>query len=159
MGSFSWWLFPVEFEGTKFNSILTNNKVFWEYCLCEKSPNQWGWTQNQAQQVLVESELDCFHWFSTVFDHGQLNDDCGNQDDQEQRIIKEMLKHVWFCDFQLSSINFVENLQQDENVEEDWVMFTGFIIPVFDMNRWWNTEKLWAWDYIKKYPWRGWFPK
>jgi hypothetical protein len=31
-------------------------------------------------------------------------------------------------------------LKQDENVEEDAVMFTSFLIPVSSLDWWWNSE-------------------
>ncbi len=58
----------------------------------------------------MECELNCLDRFSTEFDHCQLNDDCRDQYNQEQRIVKEMFENVDFCDFQLSCVDFIEDL-------------------------------------------------
>lgn len=137
---FNWGLFPVVFEGTKLNSIGADNQVFWQNRLHQKSVDEWGWTQDHAKQVLVESKFDCLHWLAAVFDHGQLDDDGGNKDHQEQWVVEEVFKNVHFWCLQLSGVDLVENLQQDENVEENWVVLTSLIIPVFNVNWWWNSE-------------------
>ncbi len=144
--SFSWRLFPVEWPCPEFNSVLAYNQVVWQKCLCQQSIHQWWWAQNQTQQVLVESKLNCLHWFSTVFDHCQLNDDCCNQDHQEQWVVEEVLENVWFLNLQLSCVNLVKDLEQHKNIEENWVMLTSLIIPFFDMDWWWNSENLRTWD-------------
>jgi hypothetical protein len=63
-----------------------------------------------------------------------LDNDCCNDNDQEKRIVKEMFKNVDFFWLQLSGIDFIENLEQNENVEENAVMFTSLIVPVLDLN-------------------------
>jgi hypothetical protein len=40
-----------------------------------------------------------------------LDDDCCDQDDQEQRIVEEVLEDVGFSGFQFSGVDLVEHLQ------------------------------------------------
>lgn len=59
----------------------------------------------------MEGKLDSVHWTAAVLDHGQLDDNCCDQDDQEQRIVEEVLEDVGFSGFQFSGVDLVENLQ------------------------------------------------
>jgi hypothetical protein len=45
-----------------------------------------------------------------------------------------MLKDVYFLWLQFSSVYLVENLEQYEYIEEDAVMFTSLIVPIFNLN-------------------------
>ena len=57
-----------------------------------------------------------------------------------------MLKHVYFFCLQFSGVDLIEHLKQHENVEEDAVMFTSLIVPIFNLNGWWNSENFRAFD-------------
>lgn len=59
-----------------------------------------------------------------------MNDDSADNDNQEKLVIEEVFKDVVLITFQFSSIDLVENLKKDEDVEENRVMFTSFIVPV-----------------------------
>jgi hypothetical protein len=48
-----------------------------------------------------------------------LNDDCAYQYDKEQFVVEKVLEYVVFISFQFTSIDFIEDLQQDEHVEEN----------------------------------------
>jgi hypothetical protein len=63
-----------------------------------------------------------------------LNDNGGNDNNKEEFIIEEVLEDVVFFILEFSCINFVEDLEKNENVEEDRVMLSGFIVPIFDSN-------------------------
>lgn len=63
-----------------------------------------------------------------------MNDDGSDQDDQEKWVVEEVFEDVGFFWLQFSGVDFVEDLEQDENVEEDAVMFTGFLIPVSSLD-------------------------
>jgi len=63
-----------------------------------------------------------------------LDDDRADQDHQEKLIVEEALKDIVFIRFKLSGIDFIEDLQKDENVKEDGVMLSSFIVPFAHTN-------------------------
>ena len=152
---FNWRLFPIEWPASELNSVFADNNVIGQDCLRQQTIHQWWWTQHQAQQVLIKGQLHCLHRLSTVLDHSQLDDNCRNQDYQEQWVVEEVLKHINLTDLQLSGVDLVEYLQQHEHVEKDWVVLTCLVVPLLDVDWWWDAEYFGTWDYKKKYPWRG----
>lgn len=58
----------------------------------------------------MEGKLDCLDRFTTELDHCKLDNDCGNQNDQKQWVVEEMLEYVGFSDLQLSSVDLIEDL-------------------------------------------------
>jgi hypothetical protein len=73
-----------------------------------------------------------------------LDDNCAYHNHKEQFVVEEILENVVLISLQFTGVDFVEYLQQDEYVEEDRVVFASFVIPVFHVNRGWNSEKFWA---------------
>ena len=51
----------------------------------------------------------------------------------------------------LSSIDFIEDLQQDKDIEENGVVFSSLIIPIFHMDWRRNTKDLGAYIREKYY--------
>lgn len=98
-------------------------------------------SKQEAKQVFLEAEFDSLEGLSTVLDHGQLDDDGGNHDHEEELIIEEILEDIVFMVLELTSVDLVEDLQQDEDVEEDGVMLTGLIVPVTNTDRGRNAEQ------------------
>ncbi len=88
----------------------------------------------------MEGKFYGFHGLASVFDHGQLNDDGGNDDDQEERVVEEVFENVSFFCLEFSGVDFIENLEEDEDVEEDAIMFTCLIIPILDLNGGWDSK-------------------
>jgi hypothetical protein len=64
-----------------------------------------------------------------------LDDNGRHKDHEEQFVIEELLKNVKFICFQLSGIDFVKDLKQDEHIEEDRVVFPSLIVPFLYSNR------------------------
>ena len=64
------------------------------------------------------------------FDAADLNDEGQHQNDQEQWVVEEVLEHVQFSRFQLSCIDLVENLKQDEHMEEHGVVSSCLFVPM-----------------------------
>ena len=94
-----------------------------------------GGSEQQAKQVLLEAQLDALKGLSSVLNHSQLNDDGGDDNNQEELVVEEVLKDVVLVVLQLSGVDFVEDLKQDENVEEDGVMLSSLLVPLADSNR------------------------
>ena len=69
------------------------------------------------------------------FDHGELDDDGADQNDQEELVVEEVLEDVVLVGFELPGVDFVEDLKEHENVEENGLMFAGLIIPFTHTNR------------------------
>jgi hypothetical protein len=69
-----------------------------------------------------------------------LNDDGGNNDNKEELVVEKVLEDIVFLVFEFSCIDFVEDLKEHEDIEENRVVFSGFIIPVLDSNGRGNSE-------------------
>lgn len=67
---------------------------------------------------------------TTELDARNLDHNGDDQDENEERVVKEVLEDVDLGLFQLSGIDFVEDLHQDESVEEDTVMSSILVVPV-----------------------------
>lgn len=94
-----------------------------------------GGSQQQAEQVLLEAQFDALKGLSSVLDHGELDDDGGHDDDQEELVVEEVLEDVVLVVLQLSGVDLVEDLQQDENVEEQGVVLSSLLVPFADTDR------------------------
>ena len=79
---------------------------------------------------------------SSVLDHSELNDYCAYDNDQEEFVIEEIFENVVFISFQLTSVDFVEYLKENENVEEDGVVFSCLVVPIADSDRTGNAENI-----------------
>jgi len=69
---------------------------------------------------------------STKFYASDLDDKGENEDQEEHRVVEEICKYIDLGFFELSGIDLIEDLHQDEAVEENAVMFSTFIVPVTD---------------------------
>jgi len=105
-----------------------------KYAFEEQAGEQRGGSQKETKEIFLETEFDCFHRFSSVLNHSQLNDNSADNDDEEKFIVEEVFEHVSFLIFQLPCIDFIEDLQQHEHVEEDGVVFAGLVIPILNAN-------------------------
>jgi len=63
-----------------------------------------------------------------------LNDNGGNDNNKEEFVVEEMLEYVEFFILEFSCIDFVEDLEKYEDVEEDRVVLSGFVVPFLDSN-------------------------
>lgn len=112
--------------------MKTNNQVIRKKNFEAKTCKKRCGAEQEAQEIFFEAELNCFKGFTTVFNHGELNDNSGNYNDQEEFVVEEMLKNVVFIILKFSGVDFIEDLKEYENIEEYGVVFTCFIIPVFN---------------------------
>ena len=71
-----------------------------------------------------------------------MDDDGADEDDQEEFVVEEVFEDVVFMSLEFSSVDFVEDLEQDEDVEEDRVMLSGLIVPVTNADGRGNSEDL-----------------
>ena len=84
--------------------------------------------------MLVEVEGHCAQGLSTVLNAGELDDDGHDEDDEEERVVEEVGKYVDLGWFQFAGVDLVEDLKENESVEEEAVMATSCVVPVFDSN-------------------------
>jgi hypothetical protein len=63
-----------------------------------------------------------------------LDNNGGDNDNKKELVVEKVLEDIVFLVFEFSCIDFVEDLKEHEDIEENRVMFSGFIIPVFDSN-------------------------
>lgn len=123
---------PVELETSEFDSVEADDQICRQNDLKEETRQHRGWAKQQAKQVLLEAEFDCLERFSSVFDHSQLDDDCHDHNDQEKFVVEEVFENVVLISFEFSGVDLVEDLKQHEDIEEDGVVFTSLVVPVFD---------------------------
>lgn len=100
-----------------------------------KAGQERGGSKQQAKQVLLEAQLDALKGLSSVFDHGQLDDNGGNDDNDEKLVVEEVLKNVVLVVLQLSGVDLVEDLKQNEHVEEDGVVLSCLFVPIANSDR------------------------
>ena len=74
-----------------------------------------------------------------------MDDNGADNDDQEHLVVEKLLENVVFVRLQLTSVDFVEDLQQDKDVEENRVVLACFVIPVAYVDWRGNSEDLRTW--------------
>jgi hypothetical protein len=63
-----------------------------------------------------------------------LDDDGAYDDDEEERVVEEVLEDIDFCMFQFPCINLIEYLQQHKHIKEYGVMSPSFLRPLPHFN-------------------------
>jgi len=135
-------LSPVVLEGVKLDSLRADNQVVGKKNLEGQSGQEWGGSEQQAKQILLEAELDSLERSSSVLDHGKLDDNGSNNNNQEEFVVEEVFEDVGFIGFEFSCVDFVEDLEEHKDVEEDGVVLSGLVVPFSDVNGWRNAEEL-----------------
>lgn len=97
--------------------------------------------------MLLSVQGDSSERVSTELNAADLDHDGDHKNEQEERIVEEVLEDVDFVRFQLSGVDFVEDLHQHEGIEENAVMFSALDSPFLDADRRLNSEDFRA--YIK----------
>ena len=123
-------LAPVPLEGSELDTLEADDEVVGEDDFEGEAGEEGGGAEEEAEQVLLEAELDGLQGLAAVLDHGELDDDGGDHDHQEQLVVEEVLEDVVLVVLQLTGVDLVEDLQQHEDVEEDGVVLAGLVIPV-----------------------------
>ena len=77
---------------------------------------------------------------SSIFYTGELNGKSKDQNDKEKRIVEEIAENIDLAWFELSGIDLIEDLQENESVEKDTVVLSRLIIPLLNSDRGRNTE-------------------
>lgn len=101
-------------------------------------------TEQETDDVLFEGEVDSLQGLASELDDTELNDEGEDQDSHEQRVVEEVLEDVDFLVLELSSVDFIEDLKQHEDVEEDGVVLACLIIPVLHSDGRGNIENFGA---------------
>jgi hypothetical protein len=127
---------PVELEAfSDFDSVLADDEVVRQNDLEEQAREEGGGTEEETEQMFLEAEFDGLEGLVTILNQCELDDDGADKDGQEQLVVEEVLEDVVFVSLQFAGVDFIEDLQQHEYVEEDRVMLAGLIIPVTDTDR------------------------
>lgn len=110
--------------------------------LDEEPEEQRGGAQSDADNVLLESKRRDSEVPAAEADQQELDAECEQQNQDEQLVVGEVLEHVELFVFKLAAVDFVEELQHDEGVEEDGVVPAGLIVPlgVLQSNRGSDSE-------------------
>lgn len=86
-------------------------------------------------------ERDSSEGVSSEFDTSQLDEDGEDEDDEEEGVVEEVLENVDFRRLQLTGIDLVEDLHQDETVEEDAVVLSAINSPLLNADRRLDAQK------------------
>lgn len=132
---------PVVLECSNFDTLWANDEIVGKDNLEGKGGEEWGGSEEETEQVLLEAELDGLKGLASVLDHGELDDDGGNNNHQEELVVEEVLEDVVFVVLELTGVDLVEDLEQHENVEENGVVLSSLIVPVTHTNGWGDTEQ------------------
>lgn len=134
-------LAPVVLESSDLHSLEADDQVVRQDHLESQARKDGGRSEQEAEQVFSEAQLDSLKGLSTVLDHGQLDDDGGNDDYEEELVVEEVLEDIVFVALELTSIDLVEDLQQDEDVEEDRIVLACLVIPFAHADGGGNAEE------------------
>jgi hypothetical protein len=134
-------LAPVVLEGSNLHSLGADDQVVRQDHLESQARKDGSRSEQQAKQVLPEAKLDSLEGLSTILDHGQLDDNGGHHDHEEELVVEEVLEDVVLVVLELTSVDLVEDLQQDEDVEEDRVVLAGLVVPLTHTDRGRNAEQ------------------
>jgi hypothetical protein len=83
-----------------------------------------------AVEVLTHGERNEHEGSSSDLDDDDLKDEDAGYDEDEEIVIEEILEDVEFLLLQLSSVEEVEHLQEDKDIEEDTEMLTTGVVPL-----------------------------
>ena len=71
---------------------------------------------------------------ATDFNEGNLDDDCDEFNEDEHGVVAEIFKDIDLVSLELSGIDFIEDLHEDESVEDNSVMYGVFGGPMLVLN-------------------------
>jgi hypothetical protein len=71
-----------------------------------------------------------------------LHNNCEDNDENKEVVAKESSKYVIFGPLEFSGVDFVKNLEKNENVEENCVVLSVFVVPGFVHSSRWNAKEL-----------------
>lgn len=85
----------------------------------DKSPNKLKGTYGKAEDILVHVQWLALYNFTTVLNHCHLDKDCEHCYENKKTVVEESFENIQFTEFNLSSIDLVENLHEYENLEHE----------------------------------------
>lgn len=88
-------------------------------------------TNEDTFEVLVHGERDKHEGFSSDLDDDDLQDEDTSHDEDEEIVIEEVFKDVHLLLLEFTSVEEVEHLQEDKDIEEDTQMLSIGLVPLF----------------------------
>lgn len=82
-----------------------------------KSPNKWQTSNTNADEVPFHIKGESLDSFSSVFNQNNLDYKCEDHDYKEERIVEEAREDIEFTRLDLSGIDEVEKLKENEDLE------------------------------------------
>ena len=79
---------------------------------------------------------------SSKLDTRYLNDDCDDEDEDKEWVIKEVAKYIDLGFFKFTSIDFIKDLHQHKSIKENTVMLTTLYCPFLYTYRRLNIKNL-----------------
>ena len=68
--------------------------------------------------MLSDTQSNSLQRLPSKLDTGELDYESHNHNYEEERVVEEVFEDVYFLSFELTGVDFVEDLEQDESVEE-----------------------------------------
>lgn len=110
-------LFFTAVKVDEFELPPINRSVFEEI-----TPDKSERTNADADQVLFQIELVGLGEFATNFNEANLNNCSSHQDSSEHAVVEDSGENIEFTEGDLSSVDEVENLEEDEGLEDQGVV-------------------------------------
>ena len=94
------------------------HEAIWNEHFDDDVPNDSCGPNHNTSEMLMSIERDQSEGFSTILDNEQLKEEDSNDDSTEKIIVGNVGEAVELIFFKFTSIEEIENLQKDKNVEE-----------------------------------------
>lgn len=114
-------------------------KSFWNE-LDHNSHNQTTSANSDAKQVLIDSKRRAFDGSSSNLNQYNLDSDGHDFNDDEERVVEEIVEDVKLLIFDLSCVDLIENLHEDKCIEDHSEKDSIFKSPSFVMLSCWNAK-------------------
>lgn len=98
--------------------------------LGEESIDNHSGTDENTFEVLVHGKRDEHEGFSSDLDDDDLEDEDTGHDEEEEIVIEEVFKDIKLLLLELTSVEKVEDLQEDKDIEEDTQVLSVGLVPL-----------------------------
>lgn len=93
----------------------------WQNDLDNNTPDESEETKAEADSLISVGQWSGSEWATTILNHAVLNHEAENHDDDEPSVVAEAFEDVVVLVTELTSIDLVEELHEDEALEDNGV--------------------------------------
>ena len=113
-------LFAVAHAVQRFDDVVHRHQ--------HRQPNK------RTNQMLPHTQRTHPHINTSILNNQNLSHRCNHLYNNKELVVAEMLEDVDLPVLDLSGVDLVENLKQDEDVEENTVVLSCLIVPISNLN-------------------------